>query len=230
MENAVIIRHPLQGFYRAPRLNILVLDENEFERNRLKRMLIKADPSFEVVPCQNIIEFEAALAEHPIDICLVDPQLEQASGLDAAAKIKDVTALPDLPVIMVSGREDIETVVQSIKAGCADYLGKQTLTPEKLHRKIFDAISFSFTNPALSNEVKRATGDVMNGVASQCSKELKPKLNRMYRQIGFIRSCHTHGLLPSPEALDDIEKQCLAIWRFFDELVSYSSELKETRH
>jgi hypothetical protein len=52
----------------------------------------------------------------------------------------------------------------------------------------------------------------------------------MYRQINFIRSCHAQGLLPSPEALDDIEAQCLVIWRFFDEIDTYSQGLMDTVH
>ncbi|APG48048.1 response regulator [Phaeobacter porticola] len=211
-------------------LCVLVLDDSEFDRTRMRRLIAQADRTVEVITCSDIHDFEKALGENVVDLCLVDHHLRDASGLDAVAVVKKQLMSEEVPVVMISGREDTEAVVSSIRAGCVDYVGKGNLTAEKLHGVIYNSIAETFSNPALKSEVQAATRNVIRGMAQGCISELQPKLRRMYRQISFIRACHAQGLTPSPEALNEIEDHCLNIWRFFDEIESYSNNFNEIRH
>lgn len=211
-------------------LKVLILDDSDFDRERLKRMIGKADDAIEVIGCSDLYEFELALESNVFDICLVDHNLKTASGIDAVKAIKASSGISDLPVVMISGCEDTATVVQSMNAGCVDYLSKQALTAQALHSTIFNAISSTFTDASFADDVRQSTSLVLNGIASECLSELKPRLSRMYRQINFIRSCHVQGLFPSPDTLNEIEEQCLIIWRFFDEIETYSAGLLDAKH
>jgi DNA-binding NtrC family response regulator len=226
---AVIEVSNLHGILKR-KLQVLVLDDSDFDRKKIERLIKKADEELDVISCSDLQQFEEALQCQKIDICLVDHQLRGVSGLDAVGLLKRGVDTTQVPVVMISGRDDTETVVQSMKAGCVDYLAKSALTVEKLHSIIFNAISSSISDSELPECVRQATDDVIGGIADGCMKELKPRLSRMYRQIAFLRACQTRGLRASPEALDDIEDQCLTIWRFFDEIDVYSKGMTETHH
>ncbi len=215
---------------QSQNLRVLILDDSEFDRKRLTRLIQNTNRSLEVMSCADMKEFEEKLVQTSVDICLIDHQLKGSTGLEAVQAVRECADVSDLPVVMISGHEDTRTIVQSMNAGCVDFLSKQSLTAESLHQTIFDAISSSFPDKAFSKDVRQSTSHVLDGIAVACLDELKPRLSRMYRQIAFIRSCHNQHLLPSPEALDDIEEQCLRIWRFFDEIEAYSQGLLETMH
>lgn len=219
-----------KSHHHPQNLRVLILDDSEFDRKRLTRLIDKGGSALDVITCADLSEFSEKLSQSSIDICLIDHQLRGSTGLEAVKAVKECTDFSDLPVVMISGREDTRTIVQSMNAGCVDFLSKQSITPESLHKTIFDAISNSFPSKAVSDDVRRSTGNVLSGISTACLEELKPRLSRMYRQIAFIRACHNRQLVPSPEALDEIEEQCLTIWRFFDEIESYSQGLAETKH
>lgn len=216
----------------APRtsLCVVVLDDSEFDRKRVERMIKKSAMPVQVVSCGTLEEFDEAITDYPADVCLIDHQLQGATGLDAMAKVKARLGAKSMPVIMISGREDVEAVVDSMRAGCVDYVGKGNLTAEKLQKVIYDAIADAFSGPDMTQEVLEATNNVLTGISNGCVTELQPRLRRMYNQASFIRSCHAQGVLPSPEALDEIEEHCLMIWRFFDEIAQYCDSLGKTRH
>jgi DNA-binding NtrC family response regulator len=211
-------------------LRVLVLDDSEFDRTRLHRLISKLEPNTEVVSCSNIEEFQKELDNGSIDICLIDHHLGEASGLDALEIAKLQKGIDHLPMIMISGQENTETIVESMQAGCASFLGKDGLTVEKLRDVIYKSLSDNFSSEEFGDEVLRATNNVIGAFSKGCVSELQPRLRRVFKQAEFIRSCHAHKLLPSPEALDEIEKHCLMIWRFFAEVENYSEGLDKTKH
>lgn len=212
------------------RLKILILDDNDFDRQNLKRMMSRMDDQLEAIMCSSFAEFQDELSQERIDLCLIDHHLADVTGLEVVKAIKSSAALANIPVVMISGTEDIQTIVQSMNAGCTDYLSKHNLTAESLHHTIHSAIAAAFTGPEFAEQVRQSSSNVMRAIADDCVGELKPKLRRMYRHVSFIRSCHAQSVFPSPDALDDVEEQCLTIWRFFDEVETYSQGLSKTRH
>ncbi len=76
---------------------------------------------------------EAALAQIKdlvVDVMLVDIELPGISGIQAVSKIKQLK--PDVDCLMLSIRQDDEAVFNSIRAGAAGYLLKDTPPAEIL--------------------------------------------------------------------------------------------------
>lgn len=230
MKQATRISPKPMAFKASIPLTVLLLDDDAFDRMHLQRLVKKISRPIDVVSCSTLEEFDRELARKTADICIVDHGLHNGSGLDAIKALKTAQGMSHVPVVMISGREDIKTVVESMKAGCVDYINKDNLTAQRLSETIRKAISTSFADPELSAQVQEATRYVISGISKGCIKELKPRLSSIYRQIAFIRACETRGLFPSPEALDDIEEQIMTIWRFFDEVQSYGNGLTSARH
>lgn len=225
------IEHPKQGLLAAQTaLEILVFDDDDFDLTRLQRLLQKVDKKVEVHACSSVEQMNNVLDHQVIDLCLLDLRLGDLDGCDVMRSLRRRPDSAELPVVMVSGMQDTESVVRTIKAGCTDFLEKDHLTADKLRQTIFQALTSSMPDPDLTYRLHEASEAVVKGIAKGCIAELQPRLRQIYRQVSFIRNCHNMGLLPDPQALDKIEQNCLAVWRFFDEVEAYADGFSKPVH
>ncbi|MBE7450766.1 MAG: sigma-54-dependent Fis family transcriptional regulator [Kofleriaceae bacterium] len=79
------------------------------------------------------------LAEHEIDLVLLDVMMPGESGLDVLPRIR--SAHPDVMVVMMSGNATVETAVQATKAGAHDFIEKP-LSGDKLLLTVQNALEF----------------------------------------------------------------------------------------
>ena len=79
------------------------------------------------------------VAEHDIDLVLLDVMMPGESGLDVLPKIR--IASPETMVVMMSGNATIETAVQATKAGAHDFVEKP-LSGDKLLITVQNALNF----------------------------------------------------------------------------------------
>ena len=71
----------------------------------------------------------------PIDVVLLDIVMPVMDGYETLEALKADAALRDLPVIVISGVDELDSVVRCIRMGAADYLPK-TVDPEILRARI----------------------------------------------------------------------------------------------
>jgi len=64
----------------------------------------------------------ALLAQEPVAVVVLDLRMPKVSGLELLPNI--VKEYPDIPVILVTANDEIETVVEAMKMGAFDYLVK----------------------------------------------------------------------------------------------------------
>jgi len=98
---------------------ILLIDDNEFQRDLLGKML--RDAGHTVATVGSASEAWQPLSS-PIDLILCDVLMPGVSGLEFLRSIKSHSELWAIPVIMVSALEDDEGVLACIRAGAEDYL------------------------------------------------------------------------------------------------------------
>ncbi|MCF8331667.1 MAG: sigma-54 dependent transcriptional regulator [Bacteroidales bacterium] len=68
------------------------------------------------------------------DIITLDYSLPDISGLEVLHKVKEYD--PDLPVIIISGQEDVSTAVDLLKEGAYDYITKDKNTKDRIWNSI----------------------------------------------------------------------------------------------
>ena len=115
---------------------ILVVDDTPFNRRLLVRLL--EDLGHRTVEAENGRLALAVLREsdaEPIDLVVLDIEMPEMDGHETLAALKADEALRDLPVIVVSGVDELDSVVRCIRMGAADYLPK-SVDPEILRARV----------------------------------------------------------------------------------------------
>ncbi|MCB2187274.1 MAG: response regulator [Deltaproteobacteria bacterium] len=105
----------------SPRsFRILVADDEEPVRALLERFLQRQ--GYEVTLAGNGKEALKAFQEAPYDLVLTDLRMPGMSGLQLLKAIKDVNRR--VPVVLISGYGQVETVVEALKHGAENFLAK----------------------------------------------------------------------------------------------------------
>jgi len=99
---------------------ILVVDDDVLIRRMLKQYF--SDEGFEVVGAANGREMRSAMATRTFDVVLLDLVLPgEATGLDLAREIR---AISDVPLVMLTGKDDVLDRVIGLEVGADDYICK----------------------------------------------------------------------------------------------------------
>ncbi len=107
---------------------IFVVEDDEFYGEMLKHHLLK-NPDYEVELFLNGNDCVKNLHKQPSAISL-DYSLPDTTGYEVIKKIKEFNQ--EIPVIIVSGQEDITTAVELVKEGAYDYFVKNEETKDRL--------------------------------------------------------------------------------------------------
>lgn len=101
---------------------VLVVDDNPDNRELLARQL--ARQGHEVLTAANGRQALELLRARSCDLVLLDLMMPELDGFQTLEEIKHDRALRDIPVIMISAVDEMESVVRCITLGAADYLPK----------------------------------------------------------------------------------------------------------
>jgi class 3 adenylate cyclase/CheY-like chemotaxis protein len=101
---------------------ILAVDDNADNRELLTRYLERS--GHEVVVASSGTEALARLADRPVDVMLLDLIMPGMDGNQVLRRLKEDPALRSIPVIVISGRQDMDGIIECIEAGADDYLFK----------------------------------------------------------------------------------------------------------
>lgn len=97
------------------KINILVVDDHPFVAKGYCQLL-QQEPFVEsTCQAQNQEEFRQALANHRIDVILLDMKLKDISGLELLDDLKHVTPRPH--VIAVTALDGTELIINMLRAG-----------------------------------------------------------------------------------------------------------------
>jgi diguanylate cyclase (GGDEF)-like protein len=107
---------------KPPKGRVLVVDDDNL--NRVKLTVHLQATGCEVQCATNGAEALEMLRGQPFDTMLLDLMMPVMDGFEVLEQIRADETLQHLPVIVVSGEEDLPSVVRCIEMGAADYLQK----------------------------------------------------------------------------------------------------------
>jgi two-component system cell cycle response regulator len=113
--------------------HILVVDDQR--TNRLKLSLGLKQQGHTVGEAENGVQALEKLRSEAFDLMLLDIMMPEMDGYQVLEHMKEDSILRDVPVIVISAMDDLESVVKGIELGADDYLPK-TFDPVLLRARI----------------------------------------------------------------------------------------------
>jgi two-component system, NtrC family, response regulator AtoC len=165
--------------------HILIIEDDPLFAKMLQHKL-RMDPDYRVTTCSTGQEALKQLSQSPSAITL-DINLPDVNGLTLLKEIKK--RLPQTPVLVISGQDDLNVAIQIFREGAFDYIYKDDHVMERLWHSIHNAtkqIELTEELEILRNEVSekynisrelKGSSQEMNKVFSLVEKTLHSSIN-----------------------------------------------------
>lgn len=111
---------------------LLIVDDNEMNRDMLARRLTRNGYVVEIA--EDAKQLMQRIKQHSVDLVLLDIEMPEISGLDALKTLRESYSPVQLPVIMVTAKNQSEDIVKALNLGANDYLTKPVDLPVALAR------------------------------------------------------------------------------------------------
>lgn len=124
--------------YNNSKKCILAVDDTAIVLTRISDAL-RSD--YEVITVNSGARALKCLKERKADLILLDIQMASMNGIETLKAIRSMEDLQDIPVIMLTGVEDKNIVMESAKLGICDYVLKPFASEEliKRIRRVFES-------------------------------------------------------------------------------------------
>jgi len=101
---------------------LLIVDDNELNRDMLARRL--ARKGYEILVADSARQLRQRIKEDAIDLVLLDIEMPEISGLEALRTLRETYSPIELPIIMVTAKNQSDDVVKALDLGANDYVTK----------------------------------------------------------------------------------------------------------
>lgn len=162
---------------------LLVVDDNEMNRDLLSRRLVRA--GYEVMVAEDGSQALNLFVDHNFDLVLLDVMMPVMDGITVLGLLRRTYSMLELPVIMVTAKDETDDIVSALKQGANDYVTKPISFPVVLAR----------VETHLS---AKQSSDRIKGLAGELEKR-----NEFIRSVfgRYVSSEVVESLLDNPQGL-----------------------------
>jgi signal transduction histidine kinase len=159
-------------------LRVLLVDDDEIDRLSVQRALKKAGFSPVFTEACDAETAESLSLQDRFDIIFLDFYLPDQDGLSLLKQLRNQGLM--IPIIMLTGQNNEQTIVDLMQAGAADYLNKADITATRLRRRIHSALRVYQAEQA-TRQAKLAL-EASNALLRQKNHELERHRQRIEAQ------------------------------------------------
>jgi diguanylate cyclase (GGDEF)-like protein len=105
-----------------PNATLLLVDDDAMNRDALARRLSRS--GYTVLTAEDGSTALRLIRERRIDAVLLDVMMPGMSGLETLRQLREMRSVADLPVIMVTAKDQSDDVVEALDLGANDYVTK----------------------------------------------------------------------------------------------------------
>jgi len=198
---------------RAPR--ILVVDDDENTSFILQKRLERA--GYEVVTTDRAKRAFELLGKSPFDLVMSDVMMPDLSGFDLCRRIREMEGLRKLPVILISARDEVESIVEGLDAGADDYLAKP-FNPDELLARVRTQLRIKeLQEQLLASEKAKVAGELAGAAAHEINQPLT------------ILMGYAEMLLPLVEGDPDVRDKVSRILEGAEEIARVVKRIQDLR-
>lgn len=180
---------------------ILIADDNEINRDILATQLATQD--YELLHAADGEEALAAARDQLPDLVLLDIMMPKLNGVEVCRRLKADSALPFMPIILVTAKSDTKDVVFGLEAGADEYLikpidqmavvarVKSVLRIKELHDQVrAQAAELASWNRTLEQRVAQQLSQIQR--ISRLKQFLPPQVAELIISSGDDRLLESH--------------------------------------
>jgi DNA-binding response OmpR family regulator len=101
---------------------IMVVDDDADTVSILARHLQRE--GFVAIEAASGAECIKLVREHPVDVILLDLMMPEMDGFQVCRKLKENPSTAEIPVIMITARDDLDARAEGMRLGVSDFLAK----------------------------------------------------------------------------------------------------------
>jgi FixJ family two-component response regulator len=148
----------------GPGLSVLIADDDEVDRQRVRRMFSKADIAATCVEVAEPLEALALLRRMPFDLVMLDFHFPTHDGMVVLRELRESGS--NVPVIVLTGHDDSQLAVELMKNGATDYIAKGALTSQRLATSVRHALRIRASEVATMavQEALRSAEELIRGL------------------------------------------------------------------
>ena len=135
-------------------VGVLLVDDQELVRSGLRRMLRRRDGFVIVAECADGADVPQALAEHDVDVVVMDLRMKHVDGIEATRRLRTDPDAP--PVLVLTTFDDDELLSGALRAGAAGFVLKDSGAEDLLRAVRAVANGDSWLDPAVTARVLAA--------------------------------------------------------------------------
>ncbi len=147
-------------------LNVLLIEDNNADAKLIQEMLYSCEPKCTLKRVEQLSEGLKLLEEESFDVILLDLGLPDSVGIDALIEINQKKR--EVPIVVLTGREDDELAAKAISLGAQDYLLKGKIETDLFFRSIMYSINRKQAEETIrkSKELSEALNDINSFINS----------------------------------------------------------------
>lgn len=113
-------------------VHLLLVEDDPDDVRRIEAHLDESGAPCDLVHVDTLERALAAIAEEPFDLCLLDVSLPDSADVETDDRLW--SRVRDLPLVVMSGLDELDRAMAALQAGAAEYLVKDGMTPGVLGR------------------------------------------------------------------------------------------------
>ena len=203
-------------------MRILIIDDNELDRQRLLRLIGQTGLSFEATQVDCLDQMAPFLDKTKFDIVFIDYFLAGDTGLDALEILTSHRKQKGAAAIMLAGEGQISIAVEAMRCGCSDYMTKAMMNVDTLQKSVATALERRMMAAAM-NDQQRAHEDVeasIRAYANASTAEMRGILSATLRRARKLRSYRSQSNVAYSIDLNALETDIDRLWEALPEIKS----------
>lgn len=138
---------------RPNRCTLLLVDDSAEDREVYRRYLEQnRECLYRIVEAETGAQAIQIAAERRPDCILLDYRLPDADGVTLLTQLLRQSVEDPYAIVMLTGAGEVAVAVQALKGGALDYLDKNDLSADRLHRSIQYALGHAGLKRELNNQ------------------------------------------------------------------------------
>jgi len=132
--------------------HIMVVDDDPDTVSILARHLLRE--GFDAIEATSSADCLRLVGEHQVDVILLDLMMPQMDGFEVCRLLKENPTTAEIPIIMITARDDLDARAEGMRLGVSDFLAKPVFRRQLANRiraQLEATAASRATEDALSN-------------------------------------------------------------------------------